>query len=418
MGEDCLYLNVWTEAASTSERRPVIVWFHGGALTIGDGSRYDGEPLAHKGAVVVTCNYRIGAFGFFAHPELTAESGKNASGNYGLMDVFAVLRWVQQNIKAFGGDPKRVTVMGQSAGGRLIRAALASAQGKGLFQRAISQSAPVRIERMLTRSGAEKAGLEEAAKLGVTSLAELRSKSADEIQRLMTPGGLLIIDGWCVTEDVSVTIAQGRQNPADLLIGSNKDEGTFFSPYPTSPFFGVGNLSSQQFAESARQRFGPKMSSFLELYPSGSDEETRASQLAAIRDEAAWNARDWAMTQAKMKHRAYLYYFVHEPPVAPGQPNLRATHGAEVPYAFNNASAAWTEVDRAVAETMSSYWMNFAKNGNPNGPGLAMWPAVDPAAREQVMVLGPKIEIGQMLDSRRVTLFDYVAIGRRVAASR
>src|SRR5215831_18520319 len=239
MGEDCLYLNVWTSAASASERRPVIVWSHGGAFTISDGSRNDGETLARKGAVVITYNYRLGPFGFFAHPELTDESARKASGNYGLMDLFAVLRWVQQNITAFGGDPDRVTLMGQSAGGRLTRAAVASSQGKALFQRAISQSAPVRIERMLTRTEAEKAGQEEASKVGASSLAELRAKSADEIQQLMTPGGRLVIDGWYVTEDVSVTIAEGRHNRVDLLIGSNKDEGTFVSPFPSSPFFGL-----------------------------------------------------------------------------------------------------------------------------------------------------------------------------------
>ena len=419
MGEDCLYLNVWTEASSASERRPVIVWSHGGALTVGDGSRYDGETLAHKGAVVITYNYRIGPFGFFAHPELTAESGRKASGNYGLMDLFAVLRWVQQNITAFGGDPDRVTLMGQSAGGRLIRASLTSSEGKGLFQRAISQSAPVRIERMWTRAEAEKAGQEEASKVGATSLAALRAKSADEILRLMTPGGRLVIDGWYVTEDVSVTITEGRHNRVDLLIGSNKDEGTFVSPYPSSPFFGLANETARQFADSARQRFGSKASAFLEVYPAGSEEQAKESQLAAMRDEAAWNARDWAMAQAKAGGgRAYLYYFVQEPPVSPGQPNWRATHGAEIPYAFNNSGPAWTEVDRALADAMSSYWMNFAKNGNPNGPGLPLWPAVQTAGPEQVMILGPKIEVGQMLDSRRVTLFDFVAIRRSVARTR
>jgi len=417
MSEDCLYLNVWTEAASASERRPVIVWSHGGAFTISDGSRYDGEALAHKGAVVITYNYRLGAFGFFAHPELTVESGRKASGNYGLMDLFAVLRWVQQNITAFGGDPNRVTLMGQSAGGLLIRAALASAQGKGLFHRAISQSAPVRIERMLTRSEAEKAGQEKASKIGATSLAELRAKPADEIQRGIQ-GGRLVIDGWYVTEDVSVTIAEGRHNRVDLLIGSNKDEGTFVSLFPVSSFFGLGNLTEQQFTEAASRRFRSKASAFLEVYPAGSDEQARESQRAAMRDEAAWNARDWALAQAKAGGgRAYLYYFVHEPPVLPGRPNWRATHGAEISYAFNIPTPVWTEADRALAEAISSYWVNFAKNGNPNGPGLPVWPAIQAAAPEQVMILGPKIEVGQTLDSRRVTLFDFVAITTRRTAS-
>ena len=418
MGEDCLYLNVWTAAASAAERRPVIVWSHGGALTISDGSRYDGETLARKGAVVITYNYRIGPFGFFAHPELTDESGRNASGNYGLMDLFAVLRWVQQNITAFGGDPNRVTLMGQSAGGRLIRAAVASSQGSGLFQRAISQSAPVRIERMWTRAEAEKAGQEEASKVGAGSLAELRAKSADDILRLMTPGGRLVIDGWYVTEDASITIAEGRHNRVDLLIGSNKDEGTFVSPYPTSPFFGLGNASARQFADSVRQRFGSKASAFLELYPAGSDEQAKESQLAAIRDEAAWNAHEWAMAQAKVGAHTYLYYFLQEPPAPPGRANWRATHGAEIPYAFNNPGQAWTDVDRALADAMSSYWVNFAKNGNPNSPDLPVWPAIQTAEPEQVMILGPKIGAGQVLDARRVALFDFAGLKRSVAPPR
>ena len=325
MSEDCLYLNVWTEAASASERRPVIVWSHGGALTIGTGSRLDGEALARKGAVVVTYNYRLGPFGFFSHPELTRESGRNASGNYGLMDLVAVLRWVQRNITAFGGDPNRVTLMGQSAGGRLIRAAVASSQGKGLFHRAISQSAPVRIERMLTLAESEKAGQAEAAKIGAASLAELRAKPADEIQRGMQ-AGRLVIDGWYVTEDISITIAEGRHNRVDLLVGSNKDEATFVSLFPASPFFGLEKTTAQQFTDGARRRFGSNAGAFLDLYPAGSsDDDARASQREAFRDEAAWNARDWALAQTRAGGgKAYLYYFVHEPPVAPGQPNRGA----------------------------------------------------------------------------------------------
>jgi para-nitrobenzyl esterase len=259
--EDCLYLNVWTEAGSASERRPVIVWSHGGAFTIGSGSRNESGVLARKGAVVVTYNYRLGPFGFFSHPELTRESGRNASGNYGLMDLFAVLRWVQQNIIAFGGDPNRVTLMGQSAGGLLTRAAVASPQGKGLFHRAISQSAPVRIEQMSTLPEAEKAGQSESAKIGASSLAELRAKPADEIQRGMQ-GCRLVVDGWYVTEDISITIAEGRHNRVDLLIGSNKDEATFVSLFPVSSFFGLENTTAQQYTDGARRRFGSNAGAF------------------------------------------------------------------------------------------------------------------------------------------------------------
>jgi para-nitrobenzyl esterase len=226
----------------------------------------------------------------------------------------------------------------------------------------------------------------------------------------MTPGGRLVIDGWYVTEDVSVTIAEGRHNRVDLLIGSNKDEGTFVSTFPTSPFFGLGHATAQEFADSARQRFGARAIAFLDVYPAGSEEQAKVSQLAVMRDEAAWNARDWAVAQTRAGARAYLYYFVHEPPTSPGQPNWRATHGAEIPYAFNTPGPLWTDVDRALADSMSSYWVNFAKNGNPNGPGLPLWPLVQTRAPNQVMILGPNIEAGHMLDSRRVTLFDAVAV--------
>ena len=414
LSENCLYLNVWTEAASASERRPVIVWSHGGAFTIGTGSGRDGEALARKGAVVVAYNYRLGPFGFFSHPELTRESERNASGNYGLMDLVAVLRWVQQNITAFGGDPNRVTLMGQSAGGRLTRAAVASAQAKGLFHRAISQSAPVRIERMLTRAEAEKAGQADAAKIEAASLAALRATPAHEIQRGM-PVGRLVVDGWYVTEDIAITIAEGRHNRVDLLVGSNKDEAMFVSRYPASPFFGLENTTAQQFIDGARRRFGSNAGAFLDLYPAGSsDADARASQRAAFRDEAAWNARDWALAQTRAGGKAYLYYFVHEPPAAPGQPNRGAAHNAEVPYAFNGPVALWTNVDRALADAMSSYWVNFASSGDPNGAGLPAWPALQPNAHER-MILGPKIEMGPALDAGRVTLFNGVAIRRSVA---
>jgi para-nitrobenzyl esterase len=217
---------------------------------------------------------------------------------------------------------------------------------------------------------------------------------------------------------VSVTLAAGRQNRADLLIGSNKDEGTFVSTYPTSPFFGLVNASAQEFADSARRRFRAKADAFLRLYPTASEEQAKQSQLAAIRDEAAWNARDWALNQGSGKGRAYVYYFVHEPPTSPGQPNLRATHGAEIPYAFNTASPAWTEVDRALAEAMSSYWVNFAKTGDPNGPGLPLWPAIRKGTSDRVMILGTKVELGLMIDPERVALFDSVVIRRSDARGR
>jgi para-nitrobenzyl esterase len=401
MAEDCLYLNVWSAAAAASERRPVIVWSYGGAFTGGAGSlpQYDGEAMARKGVVFVTYNYRLGPFGFFAHPELTKESGQNASGNYGVMDLVAALTWVQKNIAAFGGDPSRVTLMGESAGGGLTQAVVASPQGKGLFIRAISQSAPVRIERMATLAQAEQAGRDAAAKINAASLADLRSRSADEIQKGM-PGGRPMVDGWYLPQDAWTLIMDGRHNDVDVLLGSNKDEGAF-------PFFGVPSGDAAKFTGQVRQRFGPQADAFLKLYPAGSDAESNASQLAAFRDEVAWNMRNWAAAQATSgRRKAYLFYFTHEPPAPAGQTSRGASHTAEIPYTFNNPSPTWTAADRALADTMSSYWVNFAAKGDPNGSGLPTWPAYVPRTSERHMTFGAKVEAAPALDAGRVAIFD------------
>src|SRR5712692_3486100 len=249
ISEDCLHINVWTAAKSATERRPVIVFTYGGGFNTGSGSQagYDGEALALKSIVFVTYNYRLGQFGFMAHPELSKESDRNASGNYGMMDMRAALEWVQRNITAFGGDPRRVSIMGESAGAIMVAAMTGSPQGKGLFQRAIAESGAwmgLGPGKMGTLKTAEEAG----AKLG--TLAELRAKSADEILKSGRGSGI-VIDGWYVPEDLSITFNQGRQNPVDILVGSNKDEGTFFARGPTT---------AEQAIRQARQRWGDRKS--------------------------------------------------------------------------------------------------------------------------------------------------------------
>ncbi|MBV9768410.1 MAG: carboxylesterase family protein [Bryobacterales bacterium] len=404
--EDCLYLNVWTTAKSANERRPVIVWTYGGGFTGGAGSldMYNGEELAKKGAVVVTYNYRLGVFGFLATPELTKESEHNASGDYALMDMATVLRWVRKNIAAFGGDPKRITIDGESAGAMMVSAMVGSPQGKGLFERAIAQSGAwmgINIGRMTTLAQAEENGQKMAQAMGATSIAELRAKPADELLKNARGQWAIIIDGWYVPEDLSITYENHKQNDVDILVGSNRDEGTFFSR--------PGSGSVEQFSGTAKRRFGEMSNEYMKLYPASSDTEAGTSQLASVRDEFGWHMRTWAELQStRGKAKAYLYYLTHVPPTAPGQPSRGATHTVDLQYMFDNQppNVMWTDVDKKLADTMSSYWVNFAANGSPNGKGLPEWPAYSDKKGDKTMVLGDTIMVGQGIDPAILAFYD------------
>jgi para-nitrobenzyl esterase len=396
--EDCLYLNVWTTAKSGAERRPVMVWIYGGGFTSGSGSvpGYDGDALSQKGVVIVTFNYRLGAFGFLAHPELTKESDRRASGNYGLMDQVAALEWVQRNIAAFGGDPKKVTIFGESAGAISVADLLASPQSKGLFIRAIGESGAwmgLGVAPARRLADAEEADVKLADALGAKSLAELRLVPGDAVLKASRGSGP-IVDGWFLPEAPDKVFAQGKQHPVPVLVGSNKDEGTFF----------LQPAGGERFTAQSRQRFSDSAETFLSLYPTASDEEANASQLTAFRDEAAWAMRTWARLQTKAKSKAYLYYFTHEPPVAAdgkgGGRGRGATHTAEIPYVFQNpGNRPWTDADRQLSDTISSYWVNFAATGDPNGRNLPKWPAFDENKNPNPMVLGDKVEVGPGADT-------------------
>jgi para-nitrobenzyl esterase len=407
--EDCLYLNVWTAAKSSGDKRPVMVWIYGGGYNTGAGSQpgYDGEQLAKKGAVIVTINYRLGVFGFFSHPDLTRESDRRGAANFGLMDAVAALQWVQKNIAAFGGDPKRVTIFGESAGAGLIANLMATPQAKGLFHRAIGESSSwttATISRMNTLAEAEQAGVKFAEGLGVKTLAELRAKPADVVLKGGRSNGP-IIDGWSVPDDVGNIFAQGKQNDVPVLAGSNRDES-----------FGAQPKDLTQFVEQAQQRYGDLAETFLKLYPANSDESAKDSAFTAGRDEMAWVMRNWARMEAKTgKGKAYIYYFTHQPPVQANAkggkfaPSARgsAVHTSEIPYVFENLTGAreWTDVDRQVADAMSSYWINFAANGDPNGKGLPRWPAYGENKNTSAMVFGDKPEVGPTPNQAQLAFF-------------
>jgi para-nitrobenzyl esterase len=408
MSEDCLFLNVWTAATSASERRPVMVWIHPGGYQTGSGSTpvYDGEALAKKGVVLVTINYRLGVFGFFSHPELTKESENHASGNYGLMDQVAALKWIQKNIGGFGGDPRRVMVFGDSAGSASIANLMGSPRAKGLFQRAAGQSGAwmgISLATTRTLAEAEQAGVKMAQELHAKSLEELRAISAEDLLKGGRGSGPMI-DGWFIPEDVGRIFAEGKQNDVPLVVGSNKDEGTFF----------LRPTTAEKFIERSRARFGDQADAFLKLYPAGSDEEANASQLAAFRDELAFVMRIWARAQTKTGHsKTFLYYFTHEPPApvastARGASGSGATHGSEAQYIFQNLlpPRAWTDLDDQVSDMLSSYWVHFATNGDPNGKGLAKWPAFDDKTSDRPMVLGDRAEIGPAPNGAQLAFFE------------
>ena len=388
VSEDCLYLNVWTAAKSSRERLPVLVYFYGGGFVSGDGSepRYDGESMAAKGVVVVTVNYRVGVFGFMAHPELTKESAHHASGNYGFLDQNAALQWVQRNITNFGGNPKRVTIAGESAGSMSVSAHLVSPLSKNLIAGAIGESGAMMGSLSATpRAKAEEAGIKFAASFNAQSIAALRAISSQEILDVASKGGWAsvgrfppTIDGYFLTEDPATIYQAGKQARVPLLVGWNSEELSL------NAIFGDHQPTMENYKKVLARDFGARADEMLKLYPATTAEEVMqaATDLASDRF-MGHNTWKWADLHAKSAP-VYRYFYTHPRPARRGQntpPARGAAHSAEIEYAMGNLELMkdvypWTPDDYKVSNVMQGYFANFIKKGNPNGGGLPQWPAL------------------------------------------
>ncbi|MCY4658274.1 MAG: carboxylesterase family protein [Acidobacteria bacterium] len=415
MSEDCLYLNVWT-AAEPDDAAPVMVWIHGGGLAIGNSAdiTYDGTRLAQRGVVLVTINYRLAALGYLAHPLLSAESEHGASGNYGTLDQVAALDWIQRNIAAFGGDPSRVLIFGESAGSWSVNHMMATPLARGLFHAAIGESGGSfgSMGRAQAKADIEAAGerfVEALLGDGVApSLEAMRAASPEDI--LGVAPELVVsaatVDGWVFPDTVYNIFAAGEQHDVPVIVGSNADEMSILGGT-------AGAETLEQFRETTRTQYGEHADAFFETFPASTDEEAQQAFMAGGTDATfGWEMRTWARLMETVSSPAYLYFFSRVPP-APDAELYGAYHTAEIPYVFDNfgvsphpyANRDYTDTDRLLSDILASYWVNMAATGNPNSEGLPEWPAYDPEA-DAALHIDDTITVEEGIRKERLDFFD------------
>lgn len=427
--EDCLYLDLWTAASvGTEDPRPVMVWFHGGSHEVGHGSSliFDGAALARKGVVPVAINYRLGPFGFLAHAGLSAESEHGSSGNYGLLDKIAALEWVQANARAFGGDPDRVLIFGQSAGSMSVCTLVASPLAAGLFHRAIGQSAGC-FTPLETREQAEKRSELLAGELGVAAdargedaVARLRAAAAEDVLAAAessgwSAGSKTVVDGWYLPDQPAAIYARGEHHRVPMMVGFMGDESSaLFAPGPP--------LERGELEQQLAKEYGEAAEDLLAAYAAEA-EQAPGTVPTLIRSDTifAWGSRTWVRHASAAGGDAYLYFISHAPPVfrlyLPDRPDLGgeggprrlgAYHSGDLAYVFGNTDLVgihWDDRDHEIAGLLSSYWTNFASNGDPNGEGLPVWPRYEQDS-DQALVVDAEVRVQSGLLEHKLDALD------------
>jgi para-nitrobenzyl esterase len=390
-----------------------MVFFYGGGFRHGSASTplyASGGLTKATGVILVNVNYRVGPLGFLAHPELSAESHHRVSGNYALLDAIAGLQWVKRNVSAFGGDPDRVTIFGQSAGSQLVSKLMVSPPARGLFHAAIGESnadmAPKHTnEGMAVLADAEKAGVAFAASLGAKSIAELRKVPAEKITASTFEGlpgvygtgqTLPIVDGYVLPDDTYALYAKGEQAQVPVLLGYNADGGEYFQ----TP------ITMTAYAVAVRKKYGAFADQVLALFPASTDDEAMRSNSQLDAEGAfGWQMWSWAHVNTQTSHsKTFFYYFSSK---------YGNGHGAELPYVFQYPfGSPWNDDQRQIGRTIAAYWTNFVRTGDPNGQGLQKWPEFSPKT-ERVMYIGQTFEAGIMPDLPAHFLMDTYMNGKR-----